>query len=246
MARLTQPNQVIGNVRFLGSLELAKGFDVMNWQTLTNMLTAPGAIPALPINDNLADLPPTPAPIRCDPADPMGGILSRLMLGAVFIPAIVRAESWIALAPKLSIANLVWLEGESATALLASKFRWLYKLVVRLAIPDGRFCVLFGRTSSFIHALGVINAQAFAAAILFSIPFVGRNHHCGSADNARLGLLCVFAHAYIIPQFNGSGTTGAVALKHGRQYIGCELNADYIELAHRRIQQSQPMLLEAI
>lgn len=49
----------------------------------------------------------------------------------------------------------------------------------------------------------------------------------------------------IIDPFNGSGTTGAVSLKHGRKYIGCELNPAYIELAHERIRQSQPMLLTA-
>jgi DNA modification methylase len=47
----------------------------------------------------------------------------------------------------------------------------------------------------------------------------------------------------VLDPFSGSGTTGAVALKHGRKYIGCELNPDYIELAHRRITQMQPMLL---
>lgn len=46
----------------------------------------------------------------------------------------------------------------------------------------------------------------------------------------------------VLDPFNGSGTTGAVALKHGRKYIGLELNPDYIALAHKRIQQSQPML----
>jgi len=49
----------------------------------------------------------------------------------------------------------------------------------------------------------------------------------------------------VLDPFNGSGTTGAVALKHGRKYIGCELNPAYIELAHERIRQSQPMLLTA-
>jgi DNA modification methylase len=48
----------------------------------------------------------------------------------------------------------------------------------------------------------------------------------------------------VLDPFSGSGTTGAVSLKHGRKYIGCELNPEYIELAHRRIERSQPMLLE--
>jgi DNA modification methylase len=48
----------------------------------------------------------------------------------------------------------------------------------------------------------------------------------------------------VLDPFSGSGTTGAVALKHHRNYIGIDLNADYIELAHQRITESQPMLLD--
>jgi DNA modification methylase len=39
----------------------------------------------------------------------------------------------------------------------------------------------------------------------------------------------------VLDPFNGSGTTGAVAVQHGRDYIGIELNAEYIELAKKRI-----------
>lgn len=47
----------------------------------------------------------------------------------------------------------------------------------------------------------------------------------------------------VLDPFNGSGTTGAVALKHGRRYVGIDLNPAYIELSHDRIRKSQPMLL---
>lgn len=52
----------------------------------------------------------------------------------------------------------------------------------------------------------------------------------------------------VLDPFNGSGTTGAVALKHGRQYIGSELNMSYINLSKARIakvQQVFPLQLEA-
>jgi len=39
----------------------------------------------------------------------------------------------------------------------------------------------------------------------------------------------------ILDPFNGSGTTGAVALQLDRHYIGCELNPDYIRMSHDRI-----------
>lgn len=39
----------------------------------------------------------------------------------------------------------------------------------------------------------------------------------------------------VLDPFNGSGTTGQVALQHGRRYIGCELNPDYVALTHERL-----------
>jgi len=39
----------------------------------------------------------------------------------------------------------------------------------------------------------------------------------------------------VLDPFLGSGTTGLVALRYGREFIGIELNAEYIELARRRI-----------
>ena len=42
---------------------------------------------------------------------------------------------------------------------------------------------------------------------------------------------------YVLDPFSGSGTTGMVALKHGRNYIGIDLNAEYIKMAEARIAQ---------
>jgi DNA modification methylase len=38
----------------------------------------------------------------------------------------------------------------------------------------------------------------------------------------------------ILDPFNGAGTTGIVALKHGRSYIGIELNPEYVEITKTR------------
>jgi len=46
----------------------------------------------------------------------------------------------------------------------------------------------------------------------------------------------------VLDPFNGSGTTGAVSVKHGRNYIGCELNPNYIQLTHERLAKVQPLL----
>jgi DNA modification methylase len=39
----------------------------------------------------------------------------------------------------------------------------------------------------------------------------------------------------VLDPFNGAGTTGVVSVKHGRNYIGIELNPEYADMARRRI-----------
>ena len=50
------------------------------------------------------------------------------------------------------------------------------------------------------------------------------------------------AGGIVLDPFCGSGTTGMVALRHGRRFIGIELNAEYVDMAHRRIQGDMPLL----
>jgi DNA modification methylase len=42
----------------------------------------------------------------------------------------------------------------------------------------------------------------------------------------------------VLDPFMGSGTTAAVALQHGRQYLGCELNQEYEALQQQRISEA--------
>jgi DNA modification methylase len=44
----------------------------------------------------------------------------------------------------------------------------------------------------------------------------------------------------VLDPFMGSGTTAAVALQHGRQYLGCELNPEYEPLQAERIGKATP------
>lgn len=46
----------------------------------------------------------------------------------------------------------------------------------------------------------------------------------------------------VLDPFSGSGTTGVAALTHGRKYIGCDLNPDYIALSRQRIESFQPKM----
>jgi DNA modification methylase len=43
----------------------------------------------------------------------------------------------------------------------------------------------------------------------------------------------------VLDPFMGSGTTAQVALEHGRQYVGCELNEDYWPLQEARIRAAR-------
>jgi DNA modification methylase len=46
----------------------------------------------------------------------------------------------------------------------------------------------------------------------------------------------------VLDPFSGSGTTGEVALLHGRDYVGIELNPEYADLSVRRIGEAVGML----
>lgn len=50
----------------------------------------------------------------------------------------------------------------------------------------------------------------------------------------------------VFDPFTGSGTTAVVALKHGRNYIGTELNPEYVQIAEERIKEAVPQTLEEI
>jgi DNA modification methylase len=45
----------------------------------------------------------------------------------------------------------------------------------------------------------------------------------------------------VLDPFSGSGTTGVVALRHGRSFVGIELNPSYVEMARRRIAGDAPL-----
>jgi hypothetical protein len=45
----------------------------------------------------------------------------------------------------------------------------------------------------------------------------------------------------VLDPFAGSGTVGVVALRHGRRFLGIELNPDYCLMARRRIENDAPL-----
>lgn len=46
----------------------------------------------------------------------------------------------------------------------------------------------------------------------------------------------------VLDPFAGAGTTGLACLKHGRQFVGIELNQEYIDIARSRAMKTMPLL----
>ncbi len=49
----------------------------------------------------------------------------------------------------------------------------------------------------------------------------------------------------VLDPFCGAGTVGVVALRHGRRFVGLELNPDYVEMSRRRIEDDRPLFNRA-
>lgn len=65
------------------------------------------------------------------------------------------------------------------------------------------------------------------------VDTVGGEHTCDCTD----------AHivpATVLDPFSGSATTGMVALQEGRNYIGIDLNPDYLPMAEARVREERP------
>ncbi|HLH36023.1 MAG TPA: site-specific DNA-methyltransferase [Alloacidobacterium sp.] len=58
--------------------------------------------------------------------------------------------------------------------------------------------------------------------------------------------LCIMAGCpeggTVLDPFSGAGTTGVVALRLGRKYVGIEINPEYVEMSKRRIENDAPLL----
>jgi DNA modification methylase len=69
-----------------------------------------------------------------------------------------------------------------------------------------------------------------------SVETVGWKPTCDHDDDSSSSL--------VLDPFTGSGTTGIVALRHGRDFVGTELNPEYAQMAEQRIADDAPLLNE--
>lgn len=50
----------------------------------------------------------------------------------------------------------------------------------------------------------------------------------------------------IFDPFMGSGSTGVASLIEGRKFVGCEIDAEYFEIARRRVEETDKTLRQSL
>lgn len=67
-----------------------------------------------------------------------------------------------------------------------------------------------------------------------------RFHHWGQSESGMADLVKRLSRPgdLIVDPFMGAGTTGVAALALGRSFIGCDVNADHVETARERMEQT--------
>ncbi len=130
-----------------------------------------------------------------------------------------------------------WFEGRQAGIEVPTPVQW-DKLKIILGL-DGRF-------DDQIH--GTINVEVTQYAASERAPGVRTYAKAWNATRRTTGFQPNCDHdaepvpATVLDPFCGSGTTGVVALRHGRSFIGIELNPEYVEMARQRIIGDAPLL----
>jgi DNA modification methylase len=102
----------------------------------------------------------------------------------------------------------------------------------------------YGLNAAKARMRAQLKAQGFVTRTrrdVWTIPTqAGQGGHFAIMPEA-LAERCILAgcspNGTVLDPFMGSGTTGAVALRHGRSFIGIDLNPEYLALAQRRLLQ---------
>ena len=123
----------------------------------------------------------------------------------------------------------------AAVSLPFFRVAWL-----RYARPHYRGRLLYG--SDVAYLFGAPPASRLGAHIIpgevCKVDSRGRltEHPCERAEEHVVWLLKWWSVSSVLDPFMGSGTTGVAAVRLGRKFIGCEIDAKYFEIARARIE----------
>jgi DNA modification methylase len=101
----------------------------------------------------------------------------------------------------------------------------------RVSVPGGQS--LTGRSGRNKRSVWEVTTQPFPGAHFATFPpkLIEPCVLAGSAEGTT-----------VLDPFAGAGTTGVVALRHNRDFIGIELNPEYAQMARNRIHDDAPLL----
>jgi site-specific DNA-methyltransferase (adenine-specific) len=152
---------------------------------------------------------------------PSGFKRKDLVLVACLVAEALRKDGWFLR------ASLVWRKSSAPEP----------KRHDRPSVSHESLFLLSKSEQSFVHDVG----EAWWNHSVWDIRTDARAEH-PAAYPEELVRRCILAGSTkgdtVLDPFCGSGTTGAVALKHGRCFIGIELNPEYVAMAERRVAEA--------
>ena len=96
-----------------------------------------------------------------------------------------------------------------------------------------------GKSLAYAYPNGIPFRNKRSVWAVTTKPFKGAHFATFPLDLIEPCILAGSApNTLVLDPFNGAGTTGVVAVQHGRRYIGIELNPEYLEMSRKRIQRT--------
>ena len=151
-----------------------------------------------------------------------------------------RKDTMLKGSPKYATGE-VYPDGATQTMASRGHQRWKFKEIVK---PDMKNMQDMGRTIHSMHKNRAAGNRDEVYPVrrkrdVWSVPTKSYSGAHFATYPEKLVEPCLLAgcpkDGVVLDPFNGAATTGVVALKHGRKYVGIELNPDYVELSERRL-----------
>lgn len=107
-----------------------------------------------------------------------------------------------------------------------------------------------GKTAAVKPTVGQTERQEAAGRnkrTVWAIPTCPTHEAHFATFPVDLAEICILAGCpeggTVLDPFSGAGTTGLACLKHGRKYVGIELNPEYVDLSYRRAERIYPLMV---
>jgi len=129
-------------------------------------------------------------------------------------------------------ANLIHDGSDEATAGMGDASRYFY---CAKASKKDRDAGLRDWRETAVHRYGAGIGEGHTP----DAPAMNKNHHPTVKPTDLMAYLCRLITppgGTVLDPFNGSGSTGKAAVREGFNYIGCELDPEYVEIARARIE----------